>query len=62
MISVKEAIKLVKKYDHVKPSDLKRWLNYTNFSEKEFDEIADTFRDSRVWEKKKNKWEKKIIK
>ncbi len=62
ILSRKEAIKLVKKYDHVKPSDLKRWLNYTNFSEKEFDEIADTFRDSRVWEKKKNKWEKKIIK
>ncbi len=46
-----EGIELVKKYDHVKPSDLKRWLEYVNMTESEFDRIADGFRDKRVWEK-----------
>ena len=40
-----EGIKLVNKYDHVKPSDLKRWLEYVGMSEDEFDNFADTFRD-----------------
>ena len=31
-----EAIELIKKYDHVKPSDLKRWFEYTGMSETEF--------------------------
>jgi len=45
-----EGVELVKKYDHVKPyRDLNRWLEYVNMSESEFDEIADTFRDPRVW-------------
>lgn len=56
-----EAIKLVKKYDHVKPKDLKRWLEYTNTKEKDFDRIADTFRDPRVWKKKNKKWKKRDI-
>lgn len=47
-----EAIKLVEKYDHVKPyRDLNRWLSYVNMTENEFDRIADTFRDPRVWSK-----------
>ena len=45
----KEGIELVKKYDHVKPRDLQRWLKYVNMTEEEFDRIADTFRDPRVW-------------
>lgn len=44
-----EAVELVRKYDHVKPRDLKRWLDYTGMTESEFDAIADTFRDPRVW-------------
>ena len=45
-----EGVELVKKYDHVKPyRDLNRWLEYVNMSESEFDEIANTFRDPRVW-------------
>ncbi len=56
-----EAIKLVKKYDHIKPSDLKRWLNYVGMTEKSFDFIADSFRDKRVWKKIDNKWTKKEI-
>ena len=55
-----EAINMVKKYDSVKPTkDLKRWLEYVNMSEKEFDEHADTFRDKRVWFLENSKWIKK---
>ncbi|EKD29068.1 MAG: putative LPS biosynthesis protein [uncultured bacterium] len=52
-----EAINLVKKYDSVKPQrDLKRWLTYVDMTEKEFDKIADTFRDPRVWWIKDGMW------
>ena len=56
-----EGIKMVRKYDHVKPKDLKRWLNYVNMTEEKFDEISDQFRDQRVWKIKDNKWYKKNI-
>ena len=56
-----EGIKMVEKYDHVKPRDLSRWLQYVKMSEDEFDSIADTFRDKRVWDIKNNKWYKKNI-
>ena len=55
-----EAIEMVRKYDHIKPyKDLNRWLNYVDMKEIEFDKHADTFRDSRVWIRKKNKWIKR---
>ena len=61
-ISRNDGIKLVKKYDHVKPrKDLNRWIKYTGITEEEFDNHADTFRDSRVWSKKDNKWIKKYF-
>ena len=45
-----EGIEMVARYDHVKPrKDLERWLEYVGMTEEEFDEIADTFRDPRVW-------------
>jgi N-acetyl sugar amidotransferase len=45
-----QGIEMVRKYDHVKPyRDLKRWLEYVGMTEDEFDRIADTFRDPRVW-------------
>jgi len=51
----KEGIEMVRNYDHVKPmNDLNRWLNYVGLTETEFDKIADTFRDPRVWSKNKN--------
>ena len=43
------AIEMVRRYDHVKPRDLERWLAYVGMTEEEFDAIADTFRDPRVW-------------
>lgn len=57
-----EGIKLVETHDHVKSLDLLRWLDYVDMEESEFDEIADTFRDSRVWAKNaKGLWEKDNI-
>jgi imidazoleglycerol phosphate synthase cyclase subunit len=53
-----QGIDLVHKMDPVKPSDLKRWLDYVGMSEGEFDRIADTFRDPRVWRQGMAGWEK----
>ena len=57
-----EGIKMVRKYDHVKPMrDLQRWLRYVGRSEEEFDRIADTFRDPHVWRRENNRWVKDNI-
>lgn len=62
VITRQEGIERVRKMDHIKPRDLLRWLKYVDMSEDEFDEIADTFRDSRVWTKNsKGQWEKDNI-
>ena len=54
-----QGVEMVRKYDHVKSSDLKRWCKYTGMTEEEFDNIADIFRDPRVWWKdKQNNWVK----
>ena len=57
-LSRDEGIALVKRYDHVKPRDLARWLSYVGMTEEEFDQIADTFRDPRVWRRAGADWEK----
>jgi len=56
-----EGIEMVRRYDHIKSRDLKRWLEYVGMSEKEFDSIADKFRDQRVWKIKNNQWVKENI-
>lgn len=53
-----QGVDLVRKYDHVKPRDLQRWLEYVGMEENEFDKIADTFRDPRVWRKVDGEWQK----
>jgi len=53
-----EGIALVRKMDHVKPRDLARWLAYVGMAEEEFDRIADTFRDRRVWRRENGTWVK----
>jgi imidazoleglycerol phosphate synthase cyclase subunit len=58
LMSRAQAIGLVGKYDPVKPRDLKRWLDYTGMTEDEFDCIADTFRDPRVWWMEDGAWTK----
>ena len=49
-----EGISIIRKMDHIKPKDLDRWLKYVGMTEKEFDRIADTFRDPTVWDKDEN--------
>jgi len=56
-----QAIDLVRKYDSVKPRDLERWLDYTGMTEEEFDSVADTFRDSRVWRRENGEWVKQNL-
>ena len=51
-----EGIDKVREYDAVIPSDLYYWLDYVGMEEDEFWNIADTFRDSRVWWIKNNEW------
>lgn len=61
ILSRKKAIKLVEQYDHVIPSDLSRWLEYTGIKEDYFHNLADTFRDKRVWELRDGVWQKDKI-
>ena len=56
-----QALELIRQYDHVKPSDLARWLPYAKLSEEQFDRIANTFRDSRVWRLEEGEWVKDNI-
>lgn len=56
LMSRQRAIELVNHYDPIKSRDLKRWLEYVNMSEDEFDRIADTFRDPRVWRMERGRW------
>jgi N-acetyl sugar amidotransferase len=53
-----QAIEMVRKHDHVVSSDLTYWLEYANMTEEEFWQVADTFRDPRVWRIEKNEWVK----
>lgn len=56
-----KGIEMVKKYDHVKSSDLARWLTYVGMSEQEFDAVCDTFRDPRVWWIEDGRWWKDTL-
>jgi imidazoleglycerol phosphate synthase cyclase subunit len=58
LMSREEGIALVRKMDHVKSRDLQRWLTYVGMTEPEFDRIADTFRDPRVWRIENGAWVK----
>jgi hypothetical protein len=61
LISRGQAIGLVGQYDPVKPRDLARWLSYVGMSEDEFDRIADTFRDPRVWRREGGEWRRDVL-
>jgi hypothetical protein len=62
LLTREKAIEIVREMDSKKPSDLKRWLEYVRMSEKEFDDICDTFRDPRVWWKDESgRWHKDNI-
>ena len=52
---------MVRRYDHIKSRDIRRWLEYVGMSEEQFDSIADKFRDQRVWKIKNNQWVKENV-
>ena len=52
----RDAIRAVNFHDPIKPKDLIRWLDYVGMSVDEFDSIADTFRDPRVWSRLDAQW------
>jgi N-acetyl sugar amidotransferase len=57
-----EGINIIEKMDPIKSKDLKRWLEYVGWSEEYFDEVADSYRDPRVWWKDKDlNWKKDHI-
>lgn len=58
LMSRGQGIDLVRKYDHVKPSDINRWINYVGMTIDEFDSIVDTWRDKRVWYRQNGEWKK----
>jgi imidazoleglycerol phosphate synthase cyclase subunit len=49
VMSRAEGLAKVRHHDPIKPRDLQRWLHYVGMTESEFDAVADTFRDPRVW-------------
>lgn len=51
LMTRKEGIEMVRNYDHVVPGDIGRWLDLVGKTRMEFEKIADTFRDPRVWVK-----------
>jgi N-acetyl sugar amidotransferase len=44
-----QGVDLCREYEGVVPGDIVRWLTYVGMTRTEFDRIADTFRDPRVW-------------
>ena len=56
-----QGIAEIKLRDHLKPKDLTRWLDYVGWTEQQFDSLADTFRDPRVWWIKEDQWWKDNI-
>ncbi|MBF0254449.1 MAG: N-acetyl sugar amidotransferase [Candidatus Omnitrophica bacterium] len=51
VMSRAEGIEKVRGYDAAQPEDMSRWLEYTGWTREIFDEVADRFRDPRVWVK-----------
>ena len=44
-----QGVEMVRKFDHVRSSDLYYWLDYVGRTEEWFDEIADSYRSPAVW-------------
>jgi hypothetical protein len=55
-MSREEGVEMVKKHDHVVSQDLYYWLEYVGMPEKEFWQVADRFRDPRVWWIDEGQW------
>ena len=62
IISREKGIELVRKHDHLKDREtMNYFLKMTKMTEDQFDLVADTFRDNRVWWIEKNQWYKNTI-
>lgn len=61
LMSREEGVRIVQAMDPIKPGDLVRWLDYVGWTEKQFDTVADRFRDPRVWAIAREKWHKRDI-
>ncbi|MDG1143279.1 MAG: N-acetyl sugar amidotransferase [Burkholderiales bacterium] len=53
-----EGVNLVQKHDHIVSKDLEYWLRYVDMTETEFWQVADSFRDPRVWWIEGDSWVK----
>lgn len=61
-MSHEEGIEMVRKYDHIRSSDLYHWLDYVDRDEAWFDEIANGFRSPKVWvQDNQQNWHKRNI-
>jgi N-acetyl sugar amidotransferase len=58
LLTRERAVEIVQAMDSVRPRDLSRWLEYVGWNEKQFDEVADGFRDPRVWAIRDGQWHK----
>ena len=57
-----EGIEMVRKYDHVRSSDIDFWLDYVDRDAEWFDRIADGFRSPKVWtQDSAGSWHKRNI-
>jgi len=61
LMTREEGIEMVKKYDHVVSDDVHYWLEYVGISEEEFWQVADSFRDPKVWSIKNGEWIKDCV-
>jgi N-acetyl sugar amidotransferase len=61
LMTREQGIEIVKKMDHIKSKDLFRWLEYVGWDEKQFDTVADSFRDPRVWWIQDGQWWKQNV-
>ncbi|WP_245252689.1 N-acetyl sugar amidotransferase [Methylobacterium sp. PvR107] len=62
LMTREEGIEMVRRYDHVVPSDLEYWLRYADYDRERFEKIADSFRDASVWRRDAaGEWRKRNI-
>lgn len=61
IMSRSEGIAQVRDRDHIKSKDLLIWLEYVGWDENKFDQVADTFRNERIWWIKNGEWWKNNI-
>jgi imidazoleglycerol phosphate synthase cyclase subunit len=61
LLSRARAIELVNRYDRVVPRDLSRWLAYTGMQRDDFFQVADGFRDRRVWSRTEGGWRRAML-